>query len=213
MKKVRNIIALLLCAILLIGASVAGTVAYLTSQSKVVNTFTVGKVIITLDETDTDGDDNTDDNVTDTEDNTRDKANAYNLIPGQTYVKDPVIHVDSTSESCWVFVKVINGIGAYEADTTTGENAYTKIADQIKNNDWEPLDDVDNVYYMEYTKNQDDKDLEVFQEFKLADNAESVAGWSNINSNTTITVTGYAVQKAGLNTVLEAWNAVSASNT
>ena len=212
MKKVRNIIALLLCAILLVGASVAGTVAYLTSDDEVVNTFTVGKVIITLDETDVDNDDNKEDNVT-VDDVTRDKANKYKLIPGQHYEKDPVIHVDSTSESCWVFVQVINGIAAFEAETTTGDNAYTKIADQIKNNDWEPLGGVANVYYMEYEEGQADKDLAVFQEFKLADNAESVDGWNSINGNTTITVTGYAVQKEGLNTVLEAWNAVSAGNT
>ena len=216
MKKVRNIIALLLCAILLVGASVAGTVAYLTSNDKVVNTFTVGKVIITLDETDTDHDNKLDDNVTvvvDGDEIVRDKANEYKLIPGQRYKKDPVIHVDSTSESCWVFVKVINGIDAFEARTTTGDNAYTDIAGQIAANKWTPLEGVDNVYYKEYEEGQDDKDLEVFQEFKLADNAESVDGWDSINGNTTITVTGYAVQKAGLNTVLEAWNAVSAGYT
>ena len=101
MKKVRNIIALLLSAILLVGASVAGTVAYLTSNDKVVNTFTVGKVIITLDETDTDHDNKLDDNVTvvvDGDEIVRDKANEYKLIPGQRYAKDPVIHVDPTSE-------------------------------------------------------------------------------------------------------------------
>ena len=212
MKKVRNIIALLLCAILLVGASVAGTVAYLTSNDKVVNTFTVGKVIITLDETDIDGDNDKEDNVN-VNNVTRDKANAYKLIPGQRYAKDPVIHVDPTSESCWVFVKVINGIDAFEAGTTTVDNAYTDIAGQIAANKWTPLEGVDNVYYKEYEEGQDDKDLEVFQEFKLADNAESVDGWDSINGNTTITVTGYAVQKAGLNTVLEAWNAVSAGNT
>ena len=212
MKKVRNIIALLLCAILLVGASVAGTVAYLTSNDKVVNTFTVGKVIITLDETDIDGDNYKEDNVN-VNNVTRDKANAYKLIPGQRYKKDPVIHVDSTSESCWVFVKVINGIDAFEAVTTTNENAYTKIADQIKKNDWEPLGSVANVYYMEYTKNQSDKDLEVFKEFKLADNAESIPGWDSINDNTTITVTGYAVQKEGFAEAIDAWNATFGDNT
>ena len=212
MKKVRNIIALLLCAILLVGACVAGTVAYLTSQSEVVNTFTVGKVIITLDERDVDNDDNKEDNVT-VDDVTRDKANKYKLIPGQHYEKDPVIHVDSTSESCWVFVKVINDIEKFEAKTTAGDNAYTDIAGQIDANKWTPLEDVDNVYYMEYTKNQSDKDLEVFKEFKLADNAESVGGWGNIDDETTITVTGYAVQKEGFAAAIDAWNATFGDNT
>ena len=216
MKKVRNIIALLLCAILLVGASVAGTVAYLTSQSEVVNTFTVGKVIITLDETDTDLDDNTADNVTvvvDDQEIVRDKANKYKLIPGQTYTKDPVIHVDADSESCWVFVQVINGIDAFEAETTTGDNAYTDIAGQIDANKWTPLEGVDYVYYKEYVEGQDDKDLEVFQEFKLADKAESIPGWGDINEETTITVTGYAVQKEGFAEAIDAWKATFGDKT
>ena len=212
MKKVRNIIALLLCAILLVGASVAGTVAYLTSQSEVVNTFTVGKVIITLDERDVDNDDNKEDNVT-VDDVTRDKANKYKLIPGQHYEKDPVIHVDSTSESCWVFVKVINDIEKFEAETTTGDNAYTDIAGQIAANKWTPLEDVDYVYYKEYVEGQDDKDLEVFQEFKLADKAESIPGWGDINEETTITVTGYAVQKEGFAEAIDAWKATFGDKT
>ena len=206
MKKVRNIIALLLCAILLVGASVAGTVAYLTSQSEVVNTFTVGKVIITLDERDVDNDDNKEDNVT-VDDVTRDKANKYKLIPGQRYEKDPVIHVDSTSESCWVFVKVNNDIEKFEVGTT--------ISAQILANNWLPVDDYDNVYYQVYDADQTnpDTDLEVFQEFKLADKAESIPGWGDINEETTITVTGYAVQKEGFAEAIDAWKATFGDKT
>ena len=212
MKKVRNIIALLLCAILLVGASVAGTVAYLTSQSEVVNTFTVGKVIITLDERDVDNDDNKEDNVT-VDDVTRDKANKYKLIPGQRYEKDPVIHVDSTSESCWVFVKVINDIEKFEAETTTGDNAYTDIAGQIAANNWTALNGVANVYYKEYEEGQADKDLEVFQGFTLSDEAEDIDGWNSIDENTKITVIGYAVQYDAFNSAKDAWNNTFADNT
>ena len=216
MKKVRNIIALLLCAILLVGASVAGTVAYLTSNDKVVNTFTVGKVIITLDETDTDHDNKLDDNVTvvvDGDEIVRDKANEYKLIPGQRYKKDPVIHVDSTSESCWVFVKVINGIDAFEARTTTGDNAYTDIAGQIAANNWTALNGVANVYYKEYEEGQADKDLEVFQGFTLSDEAEDIDGWNSIEENSKITVIGYAFQYDAFNSAKDAWNNTFADNT
>ena len=51
MKKVK-VLLLSLCAVLLVAASVLGTLAYLTSQDTVVNTFTVGKVKTTLDEAD-----------------------------------------------------------------------------------------------------------------------------------------------------------------
>ena len=206
MKKVRNIIALLLCAILLVGASVAGTVAYLTSQSEVVNTFTVGKVIITLDERDVDNDDNKEDNVT-VDDVTRDKANKYKLIPGQRYEKDPVIHVDSTSESCWVFVQVINDIENFEVGTT--------ISDQIRANNWQPVDGFSNVYYQVYDADQTnpDTELEVFQGFTLSDEAEDLEGWNSIDENTKITVIGYAVQYDAFNSAKEAWSNTFADNT
>lgn len=206
MKKVRNIIALLLCAILLVGASVAGTVAYLTSNDKVVNTFTVGKVIITLDERDVDNDDNKEDNVT-VDDVTRDKANKYKLIPGQRYEKDPVIHVDSTSESCWVFVKVINDIEKFEVGTT--------ISAQILANNWQPVDGYNNVYYKVYDAEQPnpDTDLEVFEGFTLSNEAEDIDGWNSIDENTKITVIGYAVQYDAFNSAKDAWNNTFADNT
>ena len=51
MKKAKKVVALLLCAVLLVVGSVAGTMAYLADTSDVVeNTFTIGKVDITLDE-------------------------------------------------------------------------------------------------------------------------------------------------------------------
>ena len=105
MKKAKKILALLLCAILLICATVAGTVAYLTSKQTVINTFTVGNVQIDLTETDTDGDSNEADNVT-VDDVQRDKANAYKLIPGIAEKKDPVVTVKAGSEDCYVRVKV-----------------------------------------------------------------------------------------------------------
>lgn len=198
MKTKNKALLLTLCAVLLVAASVMGTMAYLTSRDAVVNTFSVGSISMSLDEQDVD-------NSTAGE-NDRDKANAYHLLPGHTYVKDPIIHIDAASEDAWIFVKVENGISAYEAATAEGD--YTNIADQIVANGWTALDGVAGVYYKEYTKNQADKDLEVFANFKVADNAESVEGWANITADThKINVTGYAVQKDGFQTALAAWNA------
>ena len=50
MKNAKKVLLLALCAILLVGATIAGTVAYLTSQKTDTYTFTVGKVSITLTE-------------------------------------------------------------------------------------------------------------------------------------------------------------------
>ena len=49
MKK-SKVLLTLLCAVALVATSVFGTLAYLTSQDAVVNTFTIGSVVITLDE-------------------------------------------------------------------------------------------------------------------------------------------------------------------
>ena len=51
-KKFLKALVMVGCAILLVIATITGTVAYLTSVKEVTNTFTVGKVEITLDESD-----------------------------------------------------------------------------------------------------------------------------------------------------------------
>ncbi|MBQ2690781.1 MAG: hypothetical protein IJF53_01345 [Clostridia bacterium] len=87
MKNTKKALLMTLCAVMLVAASVMGTMAYLTSTTGVVtNTFTVGKVGITLDEAKV-----TEYGVKDGD--TRVMANTYKLVPGHTYVKDPTVHV------------------------------------------------------------------------------------------------------------------------
>ena len=98
-KKAKKVVALLLCAVLLVVGSVTGTMAYLTSQDTVTNTFTVGNVKITLDEA------KVDEYGVATSGRTSD-GNSYKLIPGHTYVKDPTIHVNTNSEPAYIRMKV-----------------------------------------------------------------------------------------------------------
>lgn len=198
MKKTSKALLLALCAVLLVAASVMGTMAYLTSSDSVTNTFTVGKVAITLDEAKvkTDG--------TLVEGADRVKGNTYKLMPGHTYTKDPTVHVEAGSENSWIFVKVENGISAFEAATA---GTYKNITDQITANGWQKLTDVDNVYYQEYTGSN--AEFKVFENFKVADNANAVSGWSNLTAN--VTVTAYAVQKDGFDTAAKAWAVASAN--
>lgn len=106
MKTRSKALLTVLCAMLLVVVSVCGTLAYLTSQDEVVNTFTVGDVEILLDEIDYDK--KTDTNDTDITDGTegtegqRDKANEYHLLPGHTYPKDPTVTVMKDSEDSYV---------------------------------------------------------------------------------------------------------------
>lgn len=89
-----------LCAVLLVAASVLGTMAYLTSNDKVKNTFTVGNVSIKLDEAKV----TTDGKVVEGAD--RVKANEYKLLPGHTYTKDPTVTVLKPSVDSYVRMKV-----------------------------------------------------------------------------------------------------------
>lgn len=193
MKKTLTV---LLALVLVIAMSVAGTMAYLTSTATVTNTFTVGKVAITMDEAKVNeyGQKlNTSDAVAGENDTlaARVNANTYKLIPGHEYVKDPIVHVDADSENSWIFVKVTNEISAI-IDTAKTLDA------QIEDNGWTKLET--GVYYQSYTKDQPDKDLEVFESFKLTGNA-NVASYNT----KTIVVNAYAIQADGFDTAEAAW--------
>ena len=203
MKKAKKIVALLLCAVLLIGASVAGTLAFLTSKATVTNSFTVGKVVLGEDGKAGLDEAKVDEYGVAVTPASRVTENTYKLIPGHTYTKDPTVHVGANSEACWLFVKVENGIANIEAATATGEDPYTKIAEQVTANGWTLVGGETNIYYKEAAKTGDTgADYIVFGNFRLATNA-AVSDYASAK----ITVTAYAIQKDGL-TVDEAWTAL-----
>ena len=176
----------MLCAVVLVVSSVLGTVAYLTDTKTVENTFTVGKVKITMDEAPVDeygaaitGD--------------RRATNEYKLIPGHKYIKDPTIHVTEKSEDCWVFAKIESGL------------ADGVITTNISNEKWKPVAGTTNVYY--YNEKIESAatvtDIVVFTEFTVdgaIDNDEL-----DDNDGKTVAVTGYAVQADGFATAEAAW--------
>lgn len=100
MKTTRKVVLTLVCAILLVAATIMGTMAYLTSTDEVVNTFTVGKVAIKLDEAEANADGSLVPNAD------RVKANSYKLLPGHTYNKDPMVTVLKDSESSYIKMTV-----------------------------------------------------------------------------------------------------------
>lgn len=95
MKK-SKVLLTLACAVLLIVASVMGTLAYLTDKDDVKNTFTVGQVDIKLDEA------KVDENGTEVPNADRVQENSYHLLPGHTYTKDPTLTVLKDSEESYV---------------------------------------------------------------------------------------------------------------
>lgn len=187
----KKSIALVMMAVLLVAASVMGTLAYLTSTDTVTNTFTVGNVKITLDEA------KVDEYGKAIEGADRVKENKYKLIPGHAYTKDPTVHFAAGSEASWLFVKVENGIANIEADK--------KIADQIIDNGWKALTGVtgvDGVYYKQVDANTSAaaKDYLVFETFKL-DGEADVSKYANA----AVKVTAYAIQADGFTTPDAAW--------
>ena len=132
MKTKSKALLLTLCAVLLVAASVLGTMAYLTSTDTVTNTFTVGKVEIKLDEAKV-----TADGIP-VESAARVTENSYKLMPGNTYTKDPTVTVKAGSEASYVRMKVTFNNATkiialctdpeFAGDGPTGvENAYPLI--------------------------------------------------------------------------------------
>lgn len=80
MKK-KTILVAAIAVMLVAALVVGGTLAYFTDTKSANNTFTMGNVAITLDETDVS---NPDVRTT--------KGNTYNVYPGQTVKKDPIVH-------------------------------------------------------------------------------------------------------------------------
>lgn len=208
MKTRSKALLLTLCAVLLVTASVLGTMAYLTSQDTVTNTFTVGSVKITLDEAKA----NPDGSLVANAD--RVKANSYKLLPGHEYTKDPIIHVDATSEDCYLFVKVDNQIATIEATNAT-------VASQMAAKGWVAVDGQTGVYVYVGTAEDASAPLAV----SANDNItvfEKIAIDGSVDNDTlatykdkTITVTAYAVQKDGFEgkTAAEIWTAAGFSTT
>lgn len=207
MKKpqTRRILLLLGCAVLLVCLSVGATLAYLTSQTApVVNTFTVGKVNITLDEAKVDV------YGKEVSPAVRVTENTYKLIPGHHYTKDPTIHVAADSEDCWLFVKVANGIATIEKadpENPTEENPATTIAGQMTQNGWTVIDATNGIYAYKTIVSAEDNVL-VFDSFTLSTDA-NVASFVGQDGTVSakITVEAYAVQADGFDTAPKAWGA------
>lgn len=203
MKKTKVVMALA-CAVLLVGASVMGTLAYLTSTTnQLKNTFTIGEnVAITLDETKTDkyGVVETDEEGETTKISEEGKGNQYKLMPGHKYVKDPTVRV--TGEDCYVFVVVHNGIEGILADNTINNQITSGYWAKVEAADGETLGNIgdgETLYIYKKTDENGNKtvaekndNLVVFSNFTVKDSIEN-GGFANYAS-ANITIKAYAVQ-------------------
>lgn len=157
-KKLLLTAAVVMCAVLLVVGSIAGTVAYLRAEATITNSFTYGTVKITLDEAYIDpatGDRPT----TGDKQNLRVQGNQYKLVAGKSFVKDPIIHISSDSEDSFLFVKIDMSadLAKIQVSNTNPNNDTSKmtIAQQLEYFGWKSLQTVDgyaaatyaNIYY------------------------------------------------------------------
>ena len=206
----------ILCLVLVVTASVLGTLAYLTDTDSAVNTFTIGQVDIALDEADVDEDGKL---IVDGEGNPVDrvKGNEYHLIPGQTYIKDPTITVKKDSEESYVRMMVtitcakeLDAIfapnGADLAAIFGGYDPALWVYTDAK------VDETDNTITYEFRYHEtvaggtEDIKLDaLFDTFTLP--GEISGEELKTIQDLKITVTGHAIQAAGFDDADAAWAA------
>jgi hypothetical protein len=142
MRKGYKVLALVLAVVLVLGAVIGTTVAWLiTNTTPVVNTFTYGDINITLEETDTNLDDDNDPNT-----------NEYNMTPGATIDKDPTVTVLAGSEDSWLFVKL-------EESENFADFMTYEIAEG-----WTALPGYDGVYYRAVSAAEEDQVFPVLKD-------------------------------------------------
>ena len=125
-KKLLVALCALAAVVTIVVTSVLATVAYLTSSAAVSNVFTVGNVTMKMTETKVNPD------GTPVDPAERVDTNTYHLVPGKTYLKDPVITIEPGSENSYLFVLVRNDLETIAANTA----AAPSIARQLNENGW-----------------------------------------------------------------------------
>lgn len=204
MKK--KALVTVLCLMLVSITVSLGTLAYLTDSDSAVNTFTVGKVDITLDEAAVDEDGKL---IVDGEGNPVDrvKGNEYHLIPGQTYIKDPTITVKADSEEAYVRMlvtinckKELDAIFAPEGAVL--ENIFDGYNDSVWRYSGETVDETENTityefrYHETVTGDNGDNELEaLFETFTVP--GEITAEELKTLNDFKMIVNGHAIQAAG----------------
>ena len=119
-KKLLKALSLVMAAVALVAITIAGTAAYFTSSSAVTNTFTIGKVGISMFESFVTSEGKIDTVKSPVGAKKTSNGNNYHLQPGGNYDKDPTIYVDAASDKSFLFVKSRNQISTIEAASDHG---------------------------------------------------------------------------------------------
>ena len=169
---------------LIIGGIIGGSVAWLTAKTDpLVNTFTVGDINITLEET----------------------AADFKMVPGNTIFKDPKVTVESGSEACWLFVKIekSTNYGTYLENPTLAEGweALTGV-DGVY---YRKVDAATAATGTEFAVLKDNK-------VKVKDTVTKSDMETARTGAPTLTFTAYAVQSDNVADAKTAWDAIPAAD-
>ena len=217
MKTKRKALLLTFCAVLLVVASVLGTIAYLTSQDEVKNTFTVGRVAIKLDEAKV----NLDGTLVEGAD--RVQKNSYKLLPGHTYTKDPTVTVRSGSESSYIKMTVtftmaneLDAIFAPDgADLTSIFKGYDPANWIAKGNTKNTADNTRTYeFWYKDAVGAPTADVALDALFESITVPNDITGEQLATiQGMKITVNAYAIQADGFETAAKAWDAFPKGTT
>lgn len=200
-KKIKNgsyikLTVIIFVMLFLLCGSVGETLAWMVCQTDlIINTFTYGKIDITLTEKDTKLDDDNDE-----------KTNTYEIEPGETIIKDPTITVEAESEASWLFVKL-----------EKSEN-FDQYLEYTMAEGWKLLDAKQGVYYREVgeTDAAEGIEIQVLKDHSVIVKEEvdkEMLNKLNQESYPTLKITAYAVQKSTeletIDTAEEAWGLIS----
>ena len=203
--SMKKILALVLCMVLVAGLSIGGTLAWITAKTNpLTNTFTVGNITINLDEAKVEnGVASTTERVT--------AGNAYKLIPGTSYVKDPTVTVKAGSEKCYLFVEFKE-----EGNASTYLTYASKLDTQ---NGWTKGNGTkipSNVWYRTVEASGEDQSWELL--VKNTDGTGITVKNTVTETNMTaasaakLTYTAYAVQFVNMNDAADAWSNRATAN-
>ena len=194
-SKGFKVMSLVLAFVLVVGASVAGTLAWLTAQTATVtNTFTSAELFsddgsFTLWEHKAKDDDG--DGVYTLDNSTEVTSNSYNILPGVNIPKNPTVDVVGLEEHAYLYIKV----------TSTLPTGLTYSIDSAN---WTALSGYDGVYV--YSGSNAENNIvkatnaapETFTATILTDNQIVVAdSYSGTSDDIKLSFDAYMVQATG----------------
>ena len=167
-------LVLALAVMLIVGATVGGTIAWLTAQTEsVVNTFSATDIKVTLEETK----------------GLNEQGKWKNaMVPGVSYDKDPVVTVtDETTVDCYLFVKFV------ENDAARTYLNYTSTLTEA--NGWKVVPDESDVWYRIVKTTDETKSWNLLEGDKVTVNGETVTKENMATaSQASLTYKAFAVQ-------------------